>query len=58
MTAFLWTMALFGALEVLGVLWLLAQGAIPPRTPRSMAVNATIMSGLGVWALVLLLRCA
>ena len=58
MTTFLLTVAILGALEVLGTLWHLARGTVPVRTAGSMALNAAIMAGYGVWALVLLLTGA
>ena len=54
MTAFLWTMIVLMALMVIGKLIWLAEGKIPERNPKHLAVDIVLDAALIVWASILL----
>lgn len=50
MKAFVVTMALVCALEILGALYILVTRDIPARTPTTFAINAVLNFAVVLWA--------
>lgn len=56
MSAFLWTVAIFGMANTAAVIFFSVRGALPPVTPTGRALDAVVTFCAGAWALWLLAK--
>lgn len=56
MNTFLWTLLIVVGLDVATLLWWLASGSAPRRTPSSLAITAAVNLVWMAWAIVLLAK--
>lgn len=54
MSAFVWTIAVLGGIEVLSSLMCMARGIFPKRTMGSVAFNTAAWAGVVGWAIYLI----